>query len=178
MVMNTGTFEERLAAGKAFEARIMEELQRSFWSVIPATEAQDKADKIDCWVRWKGVSYSVAIKWRDSGVDLGIAAVRPFSSLGTFRSQMASGSVPYDRDAQHYADLYAVGTPDGVSVYTGDSVRRAVADALEQFAEIGAIKSNQFEVKVVEDRGATGYTSGQYKLIVYIKLNSLERVDI
>lgn len=176
--MNRGTFEERLAAGKAFEARIIEELRRSFWSVIPATDEQDKADKIDCWVRWKGVSYSVAIKWRDSGVDLGIAAVRPFSSLTLLRQQFESDRVPYDRDAQHYADLYAVGTPDGVNVYTGASVRAWVNAALLAFVASGLMKTPKYEIKVVEDKGASGYTSGQKKLIVYIKLDSLERVDV
>lgn len=176
--MNTGTFEERLAAGKAFEARIIEELQRSFWSVVPATEAQDKVDKIDCWVRWKGVSYSVAIKWRDSGVDLGIAAVRPFVDTHLLYQQVQAGAVPYDRDAQHYADLYAVGTPDSVSVYTGASVKRIVDNAIGRYAALGRAQAPEYEVKIVEDKGATGYNAGQKKLIVYIKLDSLERVDV
>lgn len=176
--MNRGTFEERLAAGKAFEARIIEELKRSFWSVIPATEAQDKADKIDCWVRWKGVTYSVAIKWRDSGVDLGIAAVRPFIDRDVLRAQVMDGSVPYDRDAQHYSDLYAVGTPDGVSVYTGSSVRIQVETALQLYVHLGSMKSPAAEVKIVEDKGASGYASGQQKLIVYIRLDSLERIEV
>lgn len=176
--MNEGTFEERLAAGKAAEERIMEELKRSFWSVIPATDAQDKADKIDCWVRWKGVSYSVAIKWRDSGVDLGIAAVRPFVNRQTLHHQMVTATVPYDRDALMYADLYAVGTLDGVSVYTGASVRRWVDIALARFAGGGLMKGDAYEIKVVEDKGASGYTSGQKKLIVYIKLDSLEKVEV
>lgn len=175
--MNEGTFEERLAAGKAFEARIMEELKLSFWSVIPATVEQDKADKIDCWVRWKGVSYSVAIKWRDSGVDLGIAAVRPFDAWA-FPPLYAKGDVPYDRDAQHYADLYAVGTPDGVGVYTGISVKRMVDTALRNEAMGANRKTPDYEIKVVDDKGASGYTSGQKKLIVYIKLESLERIDV
>lgn len=176
--MNTGTFEERLAAGKAFEARIMEELKRSFWSVIPATDEQDRHDKVDCWVRWKGVSYSVAIKWRDSGSDLGIAAVRPYVNHKTLHHQLVSATVPYDRDAQLYADLYAVGTPDGVTIVTGISVKRIVDAMLLYHAQTGYFSSNYGELKAVEDKGATGYTSGQKKLIAYIKLDALERIEV
>lgn len=172
------TFEERLALGKQREAEVLERLQHSFWSVIPATEAQDKVDKIDAWVRWKGVSYSVGVKWRDSGVDLGIAAVRPFVDRPTLNLQWNRGEVPWDRDAQHYCDLYAVGKPDGVTVYTGASVKVMVDNALSHYINHGMMKTALYEIKIVEDRGASGYTAGQKKLIVYIRLDSLQRIEV
>lgn len=186
--MNRGTFEERLAEGQEREAQVVDQLQRKFWSVIPATEAQDRADKIDCWVRWKGVSYSVAIKWRDSGRDLGIAAVRPYDAEA-FPEQWkhhawnwpeGSETVPWDRDAQHYADLYAIGSDDGLTVVTGASVRRVVTMALGDLARLGILRhpEGHWDIRVVTDRGASGYSSGQQKLIVYIPLDSLERIEV
>lgn len=175
--LNTGTFEERLAEGKQREAEVLALLQHSFWSVIPATEQQDKAEKIDAWVRWKGVSYSVAVKWRDSGRDLGLAVVRPYDTKA-FPLQWQADHVPYDRDAQHYADLYALGSEDGVTIVTGASVKRHVDYALENLARYGKMAGANYELKNVLDRGASGYTSAQQKLIVYINPESLERVDV
>lgn len=178
--MNTNHLgiEERLAAGKRHEEAAMYELQRMFWSVIPATDEQDKVDKIDCWVRWKGVSYSVAIKYRESGTDLGLALVRPYVDHPTFELQWRNLQVPFDRDFQHIADLYAVALPDGLQIVTGISVLKTCNEALRTHAVSAKRSGEGWELKVVKDLGANGYSSGQKKLIAYIDIDALERIEV
>ena len=180
--MNTNGlgFEERLAAGKRQEAAVIVDLQRMFWSVIPATDEQDIKEKVDCWVRWKGVSYSVAIKYRESGTDLGLALVRPWTGMEAYRELFVADALPYDRDFKHVTDLYAVAVPSGLVIVTGISVYRTCKEALLNLAEHGedGMQDDAYALKVVTDKGASGHTAGQKKLIAYLKTDALERVEV
>lgn len=171
-------FEERLAIGKRHEAEVLDRLKLSFWSVTPATETQDKAEKIDAWIRWKGVTYSVAIKWRETGYDLGIAIVRPFIDLSVLRQQYYDGTVPYDRDLQHVADLYVVANPEGIRIVTGHSVAQRAKVAIMDLAREGHWVGEGYEIKHVQDKGSSGYTSGQTKLICYMNTDKLNKVEL
>lgn len=175
---NTGSFEERLAFGKAKEAEVIERLKMSFWSVTPATEEQDKYEKVDCWIRWKGVTYSVAIKWREGDyTDLGIAVVRPYNRKA-FPLQYAADHVPYDRDYERMCELYVVANPQGLRIVTGHSAKVICNKALEALGKHDQWEGEGYVLKHVLDRGASGYSSGQTRLICYINLDYLKEVEL
>lgn len=186
MQTNKLDFHERISIGKDKESFVINLLKDQI-KLIPecgdvvhwwqATGVEDRHLKIDVWAEMlSGDKLAGQIKFRESGQDLGIALIRPWSW-----NSFMEGTYEVDRDFQNPADFYVflveeynmlvVANGQRVSkicntfmkyLSTLDSDPFATSTSLEIPGKYGA------ELRLVNDKGE-GYTEGQNKIICYIK---------
>ena len=192
MATNTLDEKERIARGKEQEARILNILRdkdivvagNKIISWEPSSESEDITKKIDAWAITDDARLSVQIKYRDAGTDLGIAAVRPYNSHLMFQMDWQAGTVRWDRDMKHTADIYVCLADYGTKLIVADGhkVKRAVNTMLFEFSKADYFDGRTFEktelwgaqLKIVRDRG-TGYSAGQNKIVCYLNARLLEK---
>lgn len=197
-MLNDQNIKDRVRKGGRVEADILAKLRASGPIVLgnvtltdwrEASETEDKHDKIDAWVtatndgRRAKANASVQIKFRESGSDLGIACVRPYTDQTTFRRQWEDWTVPWDRDVVTAIDLYVVKVPDmGLVIVEAEKVKKVAMQMLEELADEPGFKGSVFrsdpegvELRFTTDKGK-GYSHGQRKIIAYITPRALVKM--
>jgi hypothetical protein len=185
---------ERVEIGKKREALILDALNETpiqfrgekinKWVNSSATD--DMRNKIDAWAIYGNDSeFSVQIKYRETGGDLGIACVRPWESHHWFCKAFESKSLPLDRDLKSNVDIYVCNYNNKIIVADGKIVKNACWKMMDKLAQSKwGFRDYTFtvpeyrgaELRLVTDRGSEGYSSGQKKIICYISPALLARV--
>ena len=197
-MLNNQNINERVRKGKQAETNIIARLKAAGpitlgtltltgWKA--SSDSEDMHDKIDAWVtatgpRGKALG-SVQIKFRESGSDLGIACVRPYTDHHVFRSQWENWTVPWDRDMETDVDFYVVKVPDmGLVVVEAKPVKAVVDQLLEDLADEPTFRGSVFrsdpegvELRFTTDKGkGKGYSHGQRKIIAYFTPRALVKM--
>lgn len=178
--------KDRIAIGKRHEKTIVELLNKhrpvvchtvyDKWS--ESTQTEDMLLKIDAWATsgLNPTKRSVQIKYRETGGDLGIAMVRPYTDFNSFKRDFENGNVSWDRDFINHVDLYVCLMGDTLSVVEGERIRKACNLMLDKFVVYGGFHGYRgfawpsykgAELRLVTDRG-NGYSEGQQKIICYL----------
>lgn len=185
MSSNYLSMEERLKIGKGYEREIISLLNKhrpvvchTVWDKwVASKQAEDMHQKIDAWA-YSGVNEqarSVQIKYRETGGDLGIAVIRPYTTFDEFIHQVDYDKVSFDRDFISTPDFYACLSGQTLMVVEGRKIKTGVNLMMQQFIKHGGFKGhNGFrhanyegaELRLVRDRGM-GYSVGQDKIICY-----------
>ena len=149
---------------------------------VPSTVEEDMHDKIDAWAIGENangdeVRLSVQFKYRDAGIDLGIAAVRPFE-FDLFQMDWRAGTVRWDRDMKNKVDIIVclADYQSKLIVANGHTVHNACKNLLNALANEPEFYARRYSkagmkggmIQVVRDKG-TGYSGGQQKLVVYLE---------
>lgn len=125
------------------------------------------------------------IKVRYTGIDIGVAIVRPYDTVDKLKNQLDYGRVPWDRDFTSNAMLY-VSRSDGALVVCYNALIKGIVNKLLR-AFVAAGKefddTNSFqhptlrgaELKLVTDKGK-GHTEGQKKIICYISVYLMKQL--
>jgi hypothetical protein len=177
---------ERIALGKQKEQLIFKLLSERevvihgeeiiAWEHSTADE--DIHEKIDAWATTaSGKKLSVQFKYRDAGVDLGIAAVRPFE-FDLFKMDWRADTVRWDRDMKNKVDIIVclADYQSKLIVANGHTVHKACINLLSALAKEDIFYAKRYTrpnmkggtIQVVKDRGQ-GYSSGQMKLVIYLE---------
>lgn len=189
---NTMAESERIRLGKVREQQIFQLLHGREVTIhgarildwVPSTEEEDIVQKIDAWAVGENangdeVRFSVQFKFRDAGVDLGIAAVRPFE-FDLFKMDWAAGPgcVRWDRDMKNKVDIIVCLADYGskLIIANGHTVHTACINLLGALASEEDFYAKRYSrsnmkggmIQVVKDRGQ-GYSSGQMKLVIYLE---------
>lgn len=182
---------DRIKQGKIKEDQILGLLNELDWEVNgekvkvvePATLEQDLHDKVDAFAVCDSDRWSVQIKFRDTGQDLGVACVRPWKSHKLLKEQWKADKVPWDRDMKSPVDLYVCLNDNRLVIASGSEIKKICTDLLDKLVEdkIGFASGNTFprkggegaELKRIYDKGQ-GYSGGQGKIICYITFDLLE----
>lgn len=178
MSINEQKFGNRLRAGKQEEEKILKILNETQpWLLTEWKASSVKEDiekKIDAWasdfLRLK--IFSVQIKYRDSGMDLGIALLRPWEGIAKFRKDYELSKLKFDRDYVAGVDLYVCMAGNRLILSNCDAVHMFCQRALAHLYETGFFvhEDNDWQLKAVTDAD-----NGQRKLICYIPFHSLLR---
>lgn len=186
MSTNTLAEKDRITVGKLREAEILamlNEIKPVLWGTTlhtwtSSSFVEDVHDKVDawCWGEDEGDNYSVQIKYRDVGSDLGIAVIRPWLSNYKFILDRELGTTKWDRDMKGVEDIYVCLIGKTLVVVSSVIVKKAVSILLDKLAAAGGFSGRRFapnecpgaELRLVTDRGSSGYSAGQEKVICYI----------
>lgn len=193
MSTNHLPLNERLERGKVAEELILDQINAlcpvtvndiTFTSFEAASEDEDMHGKIDAWgIAHTGAKHSVQIKNRESGIDLGLALIRPYAGDNWFCAnyKAAEGSLNWDRDMVTKVDYYLIANEGQICLTESQTVRNGVNAILSNLYTSGGFRGGNthtysaldgLTLKLVKDIGA-GYAAGQYKVICYVSLNSL-----
>lgn len=151
----------------------------------PASDDEDMHGKIDAWAyNVHGEKFSVQIKNRESGLDLGIATMMPYVGDAWFCANYKAsegGDLNWDRDMRSTPDYYLIANEGQICLAHGEKVRSGVMAILSNLYTSGGFRGSNthkypaldgLTLKLVKDIGA-GYSTGKYKVICYINLESL-----
>jgi hypothetical protein len=183
MPTNHLDIRDRIASGQKHEQAILQTLNSlevnlgslTLTSWTHATTSEDKHDKIDAWALSGSLRLSAALKYRESGQDLGVALLRPWEGDRAF-CDTYPGALPWDRDMQNMTDLYVCATANHLLVTRGKQIELIAGYMLGKLRANGGFGAeNTFgsheqgvTLKLVTDQGG-GYSAGQQKVIAYIR---------
>lgn len=184
MASNTLALEDRIRINKPIELKIIRELNKQLpiksknWRAASAND--DMHNRIDAWlVDEFNEEYSVQIKYRETGGDLGIAVLRPWEGNEKFLSDYAASTLPYDRDMKTTPGFYVAGiSKEHLLIVDGNTVHRACELMIESLACAGGFSSygtsysdpgrSGAELRLVRDKG-NGYSLDHWKVICYME---------
>jgi hypothetical protein len=184
---NTLGLEERVRIGKGKETEVLALLNQfeptvkghKLCEFVPSNREEDMHKKIDAWCFHCGEGlegYSVQIKYRETGGDLGVAVIRPYIDDKTFVRDCERDTLIYDRDFINTPDYYACLMGPRLLVAEGALVKRACLMMLNGLVNSGGFQGMRFyrsvkmpgaELRLVTDQGG-GYSAGQQKIICYM----------
>lgn len=162
MLANMTNYDNRIAAGRAVEKSIVNQLRQKGHRFDPPTVQQDKEDKIDgIYVSKNGQRYTVQIKFRETGDDIIFEIVKNWDQ-GTM-----------GRDLKSKADLYLVADRTGLTrlFYTKPIKEKAkeILAMVDNEPDKDRWAGNGWEAKIQQDR-ATKET----KLMAYFDPKAFE----
>jgi hypothetical protein len=152
-----GDIQDRVKAGRSIEKQVLEVIEKivvkSGYVVTPPTIRQDKHDKIDGVISRDGISHSIQIKFRQTGEDILVEVIRPFTY------EKVKAKVFDGRDMIGKADWYAVLHHSGRKIYwiNASVLKRFIEKAIDNFAKEleNGIKLDHredgIELKIVND---------------------------
>lgn len=159
---------ERVQEGKKIESAIVSNLARLFaasgnGTITPAETGDDKYNKVDAYWDKDGVRQNVQVKFRQTGDDILMELIRPFTGEADFNG----------RDMKGTADWYTVLSKDGKTIYWCNAhklkmVMEKVAKeyvALRKTGKAGdSVSTNFLTLKVTNDPA-----DGVMKMVGFIK---------
>ncbi len=167
--------------GKAHEQDIINSLNNSSvtWkglpiqSWVPATDEEDRIDKVDAWAHTEDHTYSVQIKHRESGSNVGLEVVRPYYPEG-FLKQYGKDNLGWGRDVNRLADIYVVRANHIIYIMDGNHLKHICFSMIARLAAAGGMEREfshhdfpGVQLKVVEDK-SPNRGGGQLKIICYV----------
>lgn len=193
MSMNELDLDKRLELGKLAEKKVLAELYdkhmpikldtNNFLTINSSTREEDMHGGVDAWISTGTETYSVQIKNRETGSDLGLSIIMPYEGDYWFCSNFkAFSELNWDRDMRNVPDYYLVANPDQFCLVRSATVKNgimAILSSLYNYGGFGGARAfsnpalDGLELRLVRDRGA-GYSAGQTKVICYIRLDALK----
>lgn len=181
MTLNTLSIDERVKRGKAKESTILDTLAELpialggelVMSWEESTEYEDKHLKVDAWAHTDSYRYSVAIKFRESGKDVGVAVLMPWNP-DEFYERYETDALPWDRDMREVADYYIVQIAGELIIAEGKLVHGICRRMVDELYEAGGFRYKSFTgpyggimLQQKTDEGG-GYSYDQDKVLCYI----------
>lgn len=190
MSINSNDFYDRLLAGKEKEQQLVSCLNNNAWTYNEAvysvffagSEKTDQLEKVDAFCYGTSledrehISISAQLKIREKFNDVGLAFIRPFTSVPKLKTDYQNGTISYDRDFLGKSDVTITRTVDHI-IWIDTMRLKYIASTLldDWMAGEGSFKNRSFisnnhsgaGLRVVDDMGS-GYTQGEKKIICYV----------
>jgi hypothetical protein len=171
--------DDRVAAGKAMESRIIDALKSAGWEIRPATVQQDKYDKIDGFVKRGGSWLPLQIKYRDTGDEIAMETIFDWNP-----DQLAGRVIFNGRDMIGHAKLYACLNQGGrvIRVCSAEEAKSAAKDAANKLVQDFIQSGRRMATTTKAEARITGDpANGRAKVMAFVKpaaMSSLEMVPV